>query len=155
MLPEKIIELARLSIGVHEETPNWGRWIKQYLAAVGLYTPQPWCAAFVVFKVYQAAEAFGVKAKLPRSGSCQTLFTWANKRGLIRRTPQVGDIFLQWHPELNRYAHTGFVAKVDTSPKRFTSVEGNSNDDGSREGKEVCSNPRPLTPGKYVFFAPQ
>jgi hypothetical protein len=58
-------------------------------------------------------------------------------------------VFLQWHSDLGRYSHTGFVRAV--VGQTFTTIEGNSNDEGSREGYEVCSNVRPLTPKKYVF----
>ncbi len=142
--------LANQSIGVTEEKPNWGKWVSVYLKFVGFLKPAPWCAAFVSYKVYQAAKQLGVKAKMPKSASCQALFKWAEKRGLIHQTPEAGDVFLVWNDKLNRYAHTGFVKSVHVG--EFVTIEGNSNDEGSREGKEVCSNRRKIVKGKYAFF---
>ena len=34
--------------------------------------------------------------------------------------------------------HIGFVTKVDLVNKTFETIEGNSNDEGSREGYEVA-----------------
>jgi hypothetical protein len=46
-----------------------------------------------------------------------------------------GRIFLvRWTP--TDWTHTGFVAEAQ--PDLFTTIEGNTNDDGEREGHEVC-----------------
>jgi hypothetical protein len=39
-----------------------------------------------------------------------------------------------------RYAHTGIV--VDAAADTFKTIEGNTNDDGSHEGYEVCARVR-------------
>jgi hypothetical protein len=49
-------------------------------------------------------------------------------------TPQVGDIFIMDFGEGK--GHTGFVA--DVVGDHIHTAEGNSNDDGEREGFEVC-----------------
>lgn len=150
-LAQKTLELAAQSVGVHEESPNYGKWIRVYLNFVGIYEPAPWCCAWLIFKVHQAARALGVKSKLPKTASCQALRNWAGKRGLIRNIPQAGDIGLVWHPELKRYAHVFFVESVDG--RMIHTIEGNSNTDGSREGKAVVRNRRTRS-GRFVYFAP-
>ena len=145
----KALELARQSVGVHEDTDNWGVWIRVYLAFVGIRTPAPWCAAFVTFKVHQAAKALGVKATMPKTGYCPTIWNWAVKNHHTLAVPQPGCLFLVWNDSLHRYAHVGFVAEVHGS--YFTSVEGNSNNTGSREGKGVCSNTRRWSLGDAKF----
>jgi hypothetical protein len=58
------------------------------------------------------------------------------KRGeYIEQLPQSGDVFMIWYDRLNRPAHIGFVASWRN--KWVITVEGNTNDDGSREGDGV------------------
>jgi hypothetical protein len=54
-----------------------------------------------------------------------------------RITP--GSFFLRPNPPGSklRYAHTGIVVKAETDT--FKSIEGNTNDEGSSEGFEVCA----------------
>ncbi len=57
-----------------------------------------------------------------------------------KQTPQQGDIFLIWYPKLERPAHIGFIDSW--GEKYITTVEGNTNDDGSREGNGVYKKRR-------------
>jgi hypothetical protein len=151
-LEEKTLELAKQSIGVTEETPNWGRWVSVYLKFVGIFSPAPWCAAFVAYKIHQAAGQLNVKATWPKAGYVQSVVNWAKKKVLVVRVPLPNTVFAVWHPELNRYAHIGFIAAVRKSGSKveFLSVEGNSNTDGSREGKAVVSQWRTWNDAKYI-----
>lgn len=148
-LAEKTLANAKLTVGVKETSANWSKYIKIYLNFVGLFSPQPWCAAYLVFQVHKAAGQLGIKARIPKTGGCQVIYNWAEKNGYVSTTPTKNSIFLQWHEELNRYAHTGFVQ--DVKGTKFRTIEGNSNSDGSREGYEVAENWRTYVPGKYVF----
>ena len=58
------------------------------------------------------------------------------------KDPQPGDIFIMDFGAGK--GHTGFVSAVKGN--RIETVEGNSNDEGSREGFEVCRKPggRPM-----------
>ncbi|HYE75220.1 MAG TPA: CHAP domain-containing protein, partial [Blastocatellia bacterium] len=44
----------------------------------------------------------------------------------------------------NTTGHTGIVESVDVAKKTVTSIEGNTNDDGSREGYEVARRTRTI-----------
>ena len=152
-LSKKVIEGGWENLGV-EEIPrgsNWGKYVKQYLASVGIKYPAAWCAAFVYFRIKKAAKELDIETKFIRTASCQAIYQWAKKYGYILDKPWDGCVFLQWNKELHRYAHTGFVKSYDSNTNTFISIEGNSNSDGSREGYCVCSNTRKVTPGKYVF----
>jgi len=144
------IERAKQSIGVREEKPNWGKWVSVYLKFVNIFTPAPWCCAFVLYKVHQAAGELKTKSILPKTGYVQGLYNWAENRGYISNTPEAGKIFFVWSKELKRYAHIGFVESVKGT--RFVSIEGNSNSNGSREGREVCSNTRVYVPDHHKFM---
>ena len=53
----------------------------------------------------------------------------------IKQLPQPGDVFMIWYSRLKRAAHIGFVERWED--KWVIPVEGNTNDDGSREGDGV------------------
>lgn len=153
ILAQKVIEEAWKNLGT-EEIPrgsNWGKYVKAYLASVDIDYPASWCAAFVYYRISSAAKELGITSKFIKTASCQAIYQWAAKNNHILTVPKDGCVFLQWHAELHRYAHTGFVKSYDPVTKKFISIEGNSNSDGSREGYCVASNSRKITPGKYVF----
>lgn len=152
-LAKRTIEDAWVNLGV-EEIPrgsNWGKYVKIYLKSVGINYPASWCAAFVYYRIKTAAKELGITTNFIKTASCQAIYQWAKKNGHILDAPKDGCVFLQWHKELHRYAHTGFVKTYDATKNTFVSIEGNSNSDGSREGYCVASNKRPNKPGKYVF----
>lgn len=49
--------------------------------------------------------------------------------------PQAGDVFGIWFEDRGRIAHIGFVMKWEM--RRVTTVEGNTNDAGGRDGDGV------------------
>lgn len=149
-LPQQAIMRAKQSIGVTENPSNWGRWVRQYLESVGILTPAPWCAAFLNFKIKQAANDLGIKSRWPKTGYVQSIVNWAKKQpvGSITYRPVTNSVFVVYHPELKRYAHTGFISEVRSLGKsgyRILTVEGNSNTTGSREGTKVVSTWRRWT----------
>lgn len=152
-LSDLALEKARANIGAAEVGENWGDYVKKYLASVGLYKPAPWCSAFVTFRVKEAAKALGIHPKyidIKGAGLVQNVVNWAKKNGAIREEPKSGYLFAVWHKELNRYAHIGFVDKI--SKGSYTTVEGNSNEDGSREGKKVASNRKKIGDPRIIFM---
>jgi len=149
-LAERAIECAKRSIGVREDTkPNWGKWVSVYLKFVGILFPAPWCSAFVSYKIHQAAQELGVKTIWPKQAYVQSVVNWAKKRpeGSIRTGPLPNSVFVKYDHTLKRYAHIGFIADVkwEGGQEKILTVEGNSNTDGSREGKEVVSKWRVWT----------
>ena len=59
----------------------------------------------------------------------------------METVPQPGDVFLLYYPALKRYAHTGFVLEVRDNGACVT-IEGNTNDGGSRDGWGVFTRTR-------------
>ena len=151
-------------LGVKEKTgKNDGPRVEQYLRQVGLKRGDPWCAAFVCWVFDQAGVAN------PRTGWSPGLFPkgkliWERKevvggrvagekvagavagekvavgRKAVKSLPQRGDVFGIWFPEKNRIAHAGFVDRWDKS--WLITVEGNTNEAGSREGDGVLRKRR-------------
>ena len=150
-LAQQTLKRAWESLGVEETSPNWSGWIRYYLAFVNIFQPAPWCASWMVFKLHQAATDLGIKSKYPKTGYVQSIYNWAEKNGYLLSKPVIGCVFFVWHPELDRYAHIGFVKSVSKDGKRFVTIEGNSNTTGGREGTKVASNTRTYNSRNHKF----
>ena len=138
---EKTLRVARGTIGWREEPGNSGPLVDKILASVGLEgSGAPWCAAWVV---YIGDETFGKeKNPYPRSAWSPDFVKapdWNRGRG---KTPAPTDAFGVYFSSLGRVAHTGLVEKVEG--KMAVTIEGNTNDDGSRDGNGVYRKRRPL-----------
>lgn len=133
---EKILEIARKEIGVQEEPPgsNTGPRVKEYLKAVEINTPAFWCMAFVMWCIRQV---IGITTyNLMRTGHVMTFYRWVkkNRPQWIVTDPQPGDIGILKFP--NDHGHTFIVESVHGD--HIDTIEGNSNDEGSRNGQEVA-----------------
>lgn len=132
---------ALANVGVTEEGgENRGKYVEIYLASVGLGPGNPWCAAFVFYRLQQAAKAVGavMSPKPPKSGYCPDWKSWAKSNGLwipvdsdIKVLP--GDVALFYFASKERVAHAGIVVERKASGGVLT-VEGNT---GPEKGGEV------------------
>lgn len=130
-LHKSIIQVAIGELGKHEEPKgsNWGTDVQKYLASVGIDFPAAWCAAFVF---WCAQEALGNKNMLIKTGG--VLYQWNNISSRLKtQAPEPGDIFIMDFGK--GLGHCGIIEKV--SADMLTTIEGNTNNDGSREGWEV------------------
>lgn len=123
---------------------NCGPWVRLYMnGAEGV--DFPWCAGFACFVLKQASA--GNPLPFVPSVSCDEIGIHAKDRGLFRQggpgfdTSQLktGSLFLVRRPQ-GGWHHTGIV--VGIAPGAITTIEGNTNDSGSREGFEVCKRIR-------------
>jgi hypothetical protein len=110
---------------------------------------QPWCAGFVSFVLAQAAAA--VKKPMPIAGSvsCDALAAQAKAVNRFSQNGRAGSIFLV-RKTPSDWTHTGFV--VEAREDRFFTIEGNTNDDGEREGYEVCTLSRGYASKDFVLL---
>ncbi|MBB6109702.1 CHAP domain-containing protein [Mucilaginibacter lappiensis] len=144
---DRVQKAYTAEIGVREKTGhNDGIKVETYLHYVGLPKGNPWCASFVCWAYGQAS------VKNPKSGYCPDLFASRYviyKRGIKinNEAPQKGDVWGLYFPEKGRVAHVGFVDEWQS--KYVITVEGNTNDAGSREGDGVYRKRR-LTKSIYV-----
>lgn len=115
---------------------------------------EEWCAAFCNRTSEIACAKLNILSPLelvPLQAYVDSYYQTARERGWLRDEPGFGDLFMLWHQGKGRYAHIGWVADPHLSAGLFLTVEGNSNDDGSRIGEKVCRNARPY--GSGVVFA--
>lgn len=134
--PALLIAAANTFVGFEEQGgDNRGQVVERLLREVGLPPGLPWCAAFVYHVGHSAHYDHRTGASswpLPRTASCAELAAFAERAGVLRRSPEGGDVFLVYSARLGRFHHTGIV--VDATWPSGTTIEGNTNLDGSTNG---------------------
>lgn len=127
------LKVAATQVGQTEKPlgSNWGKPVQDYLKSVGITFPASWCAAFVYW-------CFGQVGSNPLVKTGGVLNHWNQAKANRVTDPAPGDIFIMDHGK--GLGHTGFVERADAS--YIYTVEGNSNDTGSREGIAVVRNRR-------------
>lgn len=145
-LTKAVIEFAVTQIGILENPlgSNRGPEVDQYLRAVGLNPAGnsfPWCVAFTHFCYLKAAEK--VRIDNPHIKTAGVLKHWNVAKttpgvSRITRAEAVADPGLVKPGSLfiidfgGGFGHSGLV--VETANGRLVTIEGNTNDGGSREG---------------------
>jgi hypothetical protein len=104
----------------------------------------PWCLSFV----RQASiEAVGrSRTPWPRTASVQALVEWALRRHVAVDITEAnpGDLVVWYYPSLARFGHVAVLEQRTAT--HTTTIDGNSNDEGSREGFRVVRKTRLITP---------
>lgn len=137
-LSEKTIQVAVSQLGVSEipKGSNAGPDVEKYLKSVGLGKGYSWCMAFVFWCTEQAAVKTASINPLKKTAG--VLDQYNSRKNLVTTIPTPGAIFIMDFGK--GQGHTGFVEKVVADT--IHTIEGNTNDDGSREGYEVCRRTR-------------
>lgn len=134
-LAQLALSIAQSQNGVQEQpkNSNSGEAVEKYLKSVGLGKGYAWCMAFVYWAVKEASQKLNVCNPLSKTGG--VLDMWNKEKDLRVTKPQPGDIFIM---DFGKGAgHAGFVIAVLPNDKLHT-IEGNTNNEGSREGYEVA-----------------
>lgn len=118
---------------------NWGDEVKKYLISVGINFPAPWCMAFVYWVFNQSAKEMSVTNPLIKTGGVLRQWNEVPKK-YKKKDPVRGCIFIMDYGK--GLGHTGIVEKVEGD--YIHTIEGNTNDEGSREGYEVCRRKREI-----------
>lgn len=129
---QTVLAVARPLVGQVEEGNNAGRFVEEVLSSVGLGPGHPWCAAFNFFVFREA----GFSSLVPKSAWSPD---WL-RGGERRRTGHPADVFGIYFPSRGRIAHTGIV-EAQQGPW-LTTIEGNTNEAGSRDGDGVYRKKR-------------
>lgn len=143
-----IIRAAKMLTPIREAGQNRGRFVEAIIKYAGGKPGDKWCAAFVY---YVGHKMLGALWRLPKTLSCDELLLYAEKHNMLSHVPYPGCLFLVMASPTDA-THVGFVAEVLVE-NRFTTVEGNSNDRGLRDGDGVVSNVRNTDgPTTYKFI---
>jgi hypothetical protein len=134
----KLIQTITSQLNVRETGPNTGPEVSAYLRAVGVYTPAPWCAAFVSYSLTKCGIPNPRSAWSPDYAKQKDVI-WTNKNK--RKKPLPGDVLTYYYQRLGRVGHVGFLTASDPDGF-FITIEGNTNGAGSREGDGVYKKKR-------------
>jgi len=158
-LGEMVVAYAKQHLKQHPREiggQNKGPWVRLYMKG---YEGEawPWCAGFASFILNQACDTLDVSLPLKTSFSCDILAAGAKGKGIFLRGSKISDrkkitpgsFFLERRTSTD-WTHTGIV--VDAEDAVFLTMEGNTNDEGSREGYEVCSRIRGYKNKDFVLI---
>lgn len=141
-LLKEVLSNANSQIGVREVPPNSNRGpqVSKYLESVGLNAnadDYPWCMAFVYWCFKQASQNLNVSNPLVKTGGVlkqwnETKYRKIKKADAVNRPTLINPGFVFIRNYGNGFGHTGIVTIVDGG--FIDTIEGNSNDNGTREG---------------------
>lgn len=148
-----LVKIAEKEVGVEElNGTNCGPRVNEYKASTWLPADQswPWCAAFVDWCVNEAMLLTGIsetaKFKRPRTAGAWDLENWSlaqDKTTQTRKPPhgdiQPGDIVIF------NFSHVGIATAEPDAEGYVSTIEGNTDASGSREGGGVFRKRRKLS----------
>lgn len=131
----KTVAIYSGEVGVRETTGhNDGERVEIYLRSTGLPKGNAWCAAFVTWVFRQSGVEAIASAWSPSWFVRNVVYTRAAKNNAV---PCPADVFGIYFQNKGRIAHVGFIDEWDSKSSFAMTVEGNTNDAGSREGDGV------------------
>jgi len=139
-LVERALITASSQKGVKETRANRGPMVDEYNKAGGAALGSPWCASFVSWCLIRAGVSRSdIMGKLGNPAWTYNWYKWAKKYGHLVVKPKRGDLFVWYNNKSG--GHIGFIVEVYDDGS-FRTLEGNTNDGGSREGIEVAERIR-------------
>lgn len=145
-LQQEIVRIARSYVGRRETRNNSGfqdEIFEEKMRLTGWQAGEPWCAYFAELVVREAAAGLKLEsiratvAKAFSGSATQTLRNCRETPGfVIAQEPEPGDVAI-WQFGKGWQGHAGIVTEVNGKGV-FTTVEGNTNSEGGREGVEVA-----------------
>jgi len=148
-LAQAIVKIATAEIGVEEiDGTNSGKRVKEYQFATSLGgTGWPWCAAFVCWVVREAMDICHIEStktfKRPTTASAWGFEAWslAQDNTTSTKKPHRGDI-MPGDIVIFAFSHIGFAISKPDVNGFVTTIEGNTDGQGSREGGAVLRKRR-------------
>jgi hypothetical protein len=153
-LQAAIVMRAIDEIGVRESprNSNRGDQVDLYKSATNLDPKQawPWCAAFVCFIVRESLTKCGIKQtatfKRPTTAGAWDFIRWSKEQDNSTSTLvspkakdiQPGDVIVF------KFSHIGIATSNANTMGEFQTCEGNTDENGSREGGGVYSKKRDI-----------
>lgn len=149
----RIKSVAAAHLAVHPREfggDNCGPWVRMYTGGFD-GVQWKWCAGFVTFVIKQACAELGVQPPIAGSLSCDTLAAQSKLATRFHTSESVSAGNAAWgtlghtyvflvRNEAGDWIHTGLG--FDGAAAAFQTIEGNTNDDGSQNGYEVCGRTR-------------
>lgn len=135
---------------------NRGPWVRLYMDGHE-GTRWRWCAGFVTFCLQQACSALRLPLPVRRTFSCDLLSESAQRQQIFvagdkldRSKLRPGDLFLS-RRVVDDWVHTGIVTSVEN--EAFTTIEGNTDDGGNSNGREVAERTRSFEGRDFILLS--
>ncbi|QGZ59365.1 peptidoglycan-binding domain-containing protein [Paraburkholderia acidiphila] len=159
-LDQRISTVASNHLAMHPREfggDNCGPWVRIYTGGRD-GVQWKWCAGFVTFLLKQACVELAMAPPVPGSLSCDSLAAQAKAANRFRTSESVAN---SW-PTLGQtyiflvrngagdWMHTGLG--FAGAPRAFSTIEGNTNDDGSQNGYEVCARTRAAAGKDFIYL---
>ncbi len=161
-IQERLVQYMQQLCDEHptEIHPNSGPWVRAFMKGKeGEWAA--WCNGVVSTALDHSCASLGIDMKdiMRWSWSCEETKQYAIKDSTTATyyspeqlnkgevVPESGDLFLVIRKSDSRARHIGVIEKVEESIA--SCIEGNTNDEGSREGYELCKRKRNLSNGNY------
>ena len=144
---ERVLHVARSQVGL-EEIPrgsNSGKHCMKWLASCNIDYPAYWCAAFGTWCMVEAGLPREALPHGEMASSTLEWIRWAERKKLVVADPHRGCAGVV---NTGRGGHYTLICEV--KPKSIRTIEGNTNDDGSRDGYGVFERER--TVGYYRSY---
>lgn len=127
--------------GGYEVGVNDGPLVRLYHRITRTQAGGAWCAALQAFVLF----ILGGQNPLEPNAYCPNIAKDAEAKGILDQRPEVDDLILFWHrvDGVFRFAHIGYVLAVNADGSLVT-IEGNTNNDGSRDGWQEVKKDRRL-----------
>lgn len=160
-LPDAILRVAKQHLAQHPVEvggQNRGPWVRVYMD--GKEGPDwLWCAGFITFVMKQACTQFDRPMPIKGSVSCDILASQAKEAGLFVKGTQIANGSVTWaglgaaqvflvRRTSNDWNHTGF--SFDGAQTVFSTIEGNTDEGGSRNGFEVARRTRSVPRKDFI-----
>ena len=140
----EVLKFAATQVGVRETSPNRGPEVDEYVRSVGLDPAGrfAWCVAFVYFCFEKASKKLGRINPMVKTAGVLDHWNRCEAKGASRITAvrarnnpaliKPGHIFVIDTGPAGGAGHTGLVLRVVGG--KLVTIEGNTNEGGSREG---------------------
>lgn len=134
-IQDQVAAVYTSQVGVRELTGhNDGVEVERYLISTGFTKGYAWCAAFVTW-CFDEAGVDAIHSAWSPSWFPASKIVYVKGRSQ-NDTPHRADVFGVYYSNLKRIGHVGFIDSWTDTEYAIT-VEGNTNNGGSREGDGV------------------
>lgn len=154
-LSGKLVALAKKEIGVEEVNgSNCGPRVNEYKSATWLDSTKswPWCAAFICWLFKEAMKDGEYTFERPKTAGAYDFENWARDQdsSILLKKPhnddvQAGDIVIFM------FSHIGIAISGRDDNGYVSTIEGNTDGSGSREGGSVLAKKRKLSQIRSVI----
>jgi hypothetical protein len=147
---EAVLQIAQTEVGTLEVPvgSNWGPKVEAYLRSSGVTFPAAWCAAFVYWCFNEAATAAGTANPVYKTAGVMMHWNKTTGKKILAKDATENPLLIKpGHIFIMSFGgglgHTGLVKAVNGG--FITVIEGNTNNNGSREGIGVFERTRKVS----------